>query len=136
MRTSHAPYYDALRQRCLADDRTLTLADREEWRLHLLICPECCYRRAESIMDRSPEEGMVLMREMEGALSLKAVKPYLRELAWTLQAAGPLDGWQEMIWRYVQRDAEALGWLRVWQAEALWRSRPGDGLAPQRRSAS
>lgn len=121
--TYHPDYYTHLLERRLAGDPDLSPAERYELDLHMLICLQCNYTYAEWLHNREPERAEQLMQQVERALTTDRVIPYLDDLAQVLHSRHALTGFQEMLWRYVQRDAEAMTWLNVAQARTAWIAR-------------
>ncbi len=112
-------YTDLLRRRFTGDPR-LTLPERAELDLHLLICPQCNYDYASLLVVQAPERAAAYLAQFEAALDTDAVTPYLRDLARARRAGRPLSGFQERIWQFVCRDPVALGHYRLIEATLAW----------------
>ena len=120
---THPDYYRDLLRRRFAGDPSLTPAERKELDLHLLICPECNYDYAHLLLPRTQEAAERLLQGLERGLTVDLVAPYLPELARTIHDSRPLDGFQQMLWRFVCSDHEALGHFRLAEAEIWWQER-------------
>jgi hypothetical protein len=118
---THPTYYAELLRRRFAGDPALTPAERKELDLHLLICPECNYDYARLLLPRAPEVAEALLQGLEKRLTADLVTPYLHELARAFKGQTALSGFQQMLWRFVCQDREALGRFRLLEAE-LWLS--------------
>lgn len=116
---THPIYYTELLRRRFAGDPALTSAERKELDLHLLICPECNYDYARLLLPHAPEVAEALLQGLETKLTAELVTPYLRDLAGALRGQNPLTGFQQMLWRFVCQDREALGRFRLLEAERL-----------------
>ncbi|MDD3828910.1 MAG: zf-HC2 domain-containing protein [Anaerolineae bacterium] len=117
---THPDYYRDLLRRRFAGDPSLTPAERKELDLHLLICPECNYDYARMLLPSVPGVAEGLLRDLEGALTAELVAPYLHDLARARYESPDLEGFQELLWRYVCSNREALGRFRLAEAE-VWR---------------
>ncbi len=115
---AHPIFYRDLLRRRFAGDPALTPAERRELDLHLLICPECNYDYARLLLPGAPELARSTFDALEGALTADLVTPYLHDLARALRSEQPLTGFQELLWRFVCRDRESLGRLRLLEAAA------------------
>ena len=122
---THPTYYTDLLRRRFAGHPALTPAERKELDLHLLICPECNYDYARLLLPRAPEMAEQLLQGLETRLTADLVTPYLRDLARAFQGEIGLNGFQQMLWRFVCQDREALGRFRLAEAE-LWLAQEKD----------
>ena len=123
MTTSTHPnyYYDLLRRR-VASDPVLTPTEHQELDLHLLICLQCNYHYAQLLRPDHSEEAETWLRTLEARLTADGVIPYLRDLVRAIQAGQLLTGFQGLLWRFIQRDQEALGYFRLVEADEWLRS--------------
>jgi hypothetical protein len=118
---THPTYYSDLLRRRFTGHPPLTPAERRELDLHLLICPECNYDYARLLLPHVPETAEALFQGLEGVLTADLVTPYLRDLVRAFQEQQPLTGFQQLLWRFVSGDPEALGRFRLLEAEAWLR---------------
>jgi hypothetical protein len=118
---AHPTFYRDLLRRRFVGDPALTPAERRELDLHLLICPECNYDYARLLLPQAPEMADTLLRNLEGALTTDLVFPYLRDLARALHTQQPLTGFQELLWRFICHDREALGQFRLLEVTQQFR---------------
>ena len=116
---AHPEYYTDLVRRRVTGHPALTPAERQELDLHLYICAKCNYDYAELLQPRAPQAAEALRQDLQRRLTADMVTPYLRDLAWTLYLGQPLSGFQRMIWRFLERDQEALGRFRLLEAD-VW----------------
>lgn len=122
MTRGHPLYYGRLRQRALASPPDLNAQEREEWRLHLLICLPCRYEQVMALAARDPAAAGQAIDALRHELAAGHAGPYLRGLAQTTLAHRPLSPFQLLLWEVVQHDTELLGQYRLW--EAVIRCRP------------
>ena len=128
--STHPAYYTALLRRRFTGDPKLTQDERRELDLHLLICPQCNYDYAELLMPHEPLAARHLMATLEDALTPDLVTPYLRDLARATLAGQSLTGFQRAVWRFLQRNREAMGRYRLLEADVLLRAGyPCEGCA-------
>jgi hypothetical protein len=116
----HPDYYTHLLARRLKGDEELNPAERHELDLHMLICLQCNHTYALWLHDREPARAARLLAQVERALTTDRVIPYLDDLAQVLHSRQTMSSFQETLWRYLQRDPEAMAWLRLAQARAAW----------------
>lgn len=94
------------------------MAERRELDLHLMLCLSCNHEYARLLLGRRPSTAQRLLQSIESALTAPLVRPYLPDLIQAQQAGQELSDLQKMLWRFVQRDPQALGEYRLCEALA------------------
>ena len=120
--STHPSYYSDLLRRQVAGEPALTPTERQELDLHFLICLQCNYDYAQLLRPDDPAEAKTWLRNLKGKLTADRVMPYLRDLVRAVQAGQPLTGFQDLLWWFIQRDREALGYFRLVEADEWLRS--------------
>jgi hypothetical protein len=115
----HPEYYTHLVRRRVTGQPALTPTEQQELDLHLYICARCAFEYAALLQPRHPKVAEALRRDLEKRLTADMVTPHLWGLAWTLYRDEALDDFQTMIWRFLEHDPEALGRLRLLEAQ-VW----------------
>ncbi len=119
---NHPDFYTDLLRRRFMGRPPLTLAERTELDLHLLVCSQCNYDYAALLVTQAPDRTAHYLEQFTAALDADTVTPYLRDLARARRAGRPLTGFQECIWQFVCRNPEALGNYRLIEASLAWMS--------------
>ncbi len=78
---NHPDFYTDLLRRRFMGRPPLTLAERTELDLHLLVCSQCNYDYAALLVTQAPDRTAHYLEQFTAALDADTVTPYLRDLA-------------------------------------------------------